>query len=244
MDIVNCLKEEDQLRFMSITRLKEQLTQSEKVHSFFSFAEKLITEMKKEERFGNAKAYQTVDDIRKILLINLSEDDKLFHTRNYFMASYLMCGMSFIDMAFLTVEDLKNGRVSYRRKKTSKLYDFIISEQLKQILEYYLKGKSKADFIFPIIKQNKLEEQYKDIADARKKYNVRLKLLAEKCGIASHLTSYVSRHSFATQAVLQNLPLQAVSQMLGHSSLATTQIYLKSLPNNVMDDYLMKMQIK
>jgi len=60
-----------------------------------------------------------MDDIRKILLINLSEDDKLFHTRNYFMASYLMCGMSFIDMAFLTLEDLKNGRVSYRRKKTS-----------------------------------------------------------------------------------------------------------------------------
>ncbi|SMP30309.1 tyrosine-type recombinase/integrase [Chryseobacterium profundimaris] len=347
MDIVNRLKEEDQLRFMSITQLKELLTQSEKVHSFFSFAEKLITEMKKEERFGNAKAYQTVlnsikeftgnrdlyfeelnydflmkyqtgflsrekkngkkeyhinsknkitkknslnglsvymrtiwaifnqaiksgivdkklypfdkytikneptrkralemDDIRKILLINLSEDDKLFHTRNYFMASYLMCGMSFIDMAFLTVEDLKNGRVSYRRKKTSKLYDFIISEQLKQILEYYLKGKSKADFVFPIIKQNKLEKQYKDIADARKKYNVRLKLLAEKCGIASHLTAYVSRHSFATQAVLQNLPLQAVSQMLGHSSLATTQIYLKSLPNNVMDEYMKKMQIK
>lgn len=347
IDIVNRLKEEDQLRFMSITQLKEQLTQSEKVHSFFSFVEKLITEMKKEERFGNAKAYQTVlnsvkeftgnkdlyfeelnyeflmkyqtdflskekktgkkeyninsknkitkknslnglsvymrtiraifnraiksgivdknlypfdkyiikneptkkralemDDIRKILLIDLSAEDKLFHTRNYFMASYLMCGMSFIDMAFLTVEDLKNGRVSYRRKKTSKLYNFIISEQLKQILDYYLKGKSKTDFVFPIIKPGKLEEQYNDIADARKKYNVRLKLLAEKCGIESHLTSYVSRHSFATQAVLQNLPLQAVSQMLGHSSLATTQIYLKSLPNNIMDEYMMKMQIK
>jgi len=129
-------------------------------------------------------------------------------------------------------------------RRLPKLYDFIISEQLKQILEYYLKGKSKADFVFPIIKQNKLEKQYKDIADARKKYNVRLKLLAEKCSIASHLTSYVSRHSFATQAVLQNLPLQAVSQMLGHSSLATTQIYLKSLPNNVMDEYMKKMQIK
>lgn len=361
MDIVNRLKEEYKLRFMSITQLKEQLTQSDKVHSFYSFAEKLIVEMKKQERFGNATSYQTtinslkeftgnkdlyfeelnydflmkyhtdflgrekrtgkkqiqqlqvkngkkigekvqneeeevfkknslnglavymrtiraifnqaiksgiadknlypfdkykikseptkkraleMDDIRKVLQMNISPDDKLFHTRNYFIASYLMCGMSFIDMAFLTLEKLEKSRVQYRRKKTSKLYDFIVSEQLKQILDYYTKGKSKNDFVFPMIKPCELEKQYKDMGEARKKYNINLKILAEQCGIDFNLTSYVSRHSFATQAVLQNVPLQAVSQMLGHSSITTTQIYLKSPPNNIMDEYLQRMEIK
>ena len=43
--------------------------------------------------------------------------------------------------------------------------------------------------------------------------------------------------SFATQAMLQNVPLIAISEMLGHSKLNTTQIYLKSLPNYILDAY-------
>lgn len=328
IDIINRLKEEDKLRFLSITQLKERLTASEKVHSFFAFAEKQILELKSVERIGSAKAYKmTVDslkdfhkakdlsfeilnydflvkfenhhltkgnsynglgvymrtiraiynkaiksgiiekelypfdkykikseptekraiegkEIKKILKLQLTTEDTLFHARNYFITSYLMCGMSFIDMSFLRLKNLEKGRINYRRAKTSKLYDFIISEQLQEILNFYTKGKYRDDFVFPIIKTEDLESQYRNIESERRNYNKRLKQLAERCKIKSNLTSYVSRHSFATHAMLQNIPLSAISQMLGHSSLTTTQIYLKSLPNNIMDDYLKKMQIK
>lgn len=55
------------------------------------------------------------------------------------------------------------------------------------------------------------------------------------------MTSYVSRHSFATQAMLQDVPLLAISALLGHNRLTTTQIYLKSLPSEVLDDYNKKL---
>ncbi|MBQ52831.1 MAG: transposase, partial [Leeuwenhoekiella sp.] len=58
-----------------------------------------------------------------------------------------------------------------------------------------------------------------------------------KCQIQQTLTAYVARHSFATQAMLQEVPLQAISEMLGHTSLNTTQVYLKSLPSTVLDGY-------
>ncbi|MCF8451521.1 MAG: tyrosine-type recombinase/integrase [Taibaiella sp.] len=51
------------------------------------------------------------------------------------------------------------------------------------------------------------------------------------------MSSYVSRHSFASQAMLQQVPVNAISSMLGHSSIKTTDIYLKSHPSNVLDDY-------
>jgi integrase/recombinase XerD len=47
----------------------------------------------------------------------------------------------------------------------------------------------------------------------------------------------VSRHSFATNTMLSNVPVNTISAMLGHSSLETTEIYLKSLPSNVLDEY-------
>ncbi|MEZ4848172.1 MAG: site-specific integrase [Bacteroidia bacterium] len=142
-----------------------------------------------------------------------------------------------MDLAFLKLDNIKDGRIQYRRRKTAKLYDIRISEQLKNILSFYTKGKEDEDFIFPIIKRQELENQYKDAKWARKRYNLGLQELAEKVGITEKLTSYVARHSFATQALLNEIPIKAISEMLGHSSLSTTEVYLKSLPSNVLDEY-------
>ncbi|WP_418602148.1 tyrosine-type recombinase/integrase [Hwangdonia sp.] len=178
-----------------------------------------------------------IDGIKSIMLLHLEKNDSLFHYRNYFLTSYMLYGISFIDMAFLKLENIIDNRVKFFRSKTSKPYDIKITPQLKEILTIYIKNKDKSDFIFPIIKRDTYELQYKDVLWARKDYNQGLKLIAKKCNIEQRVTSYVSRHSFATQAMLHDVPLQAISAMLGHNRLTTTQIYLKSLPSEVLDDY-------
>jgi integrase len=49
------------------------------------------------------------------------------------------------------------------------------------------------------------------------------------------LTSYVSRHSWASAAHQQHVPLSVISQSTGHDSEKTTEIYLKSLEGNVIN---------
>ena len=61
--------------------------------------------------------------------------------------------MSFIDMAFLKVENIRNGRIQFQRKITSKLYDIKITEPLKETLNFYTEDKSPDGFILPIIKK-------------------------------------------------------------------------------------------
>lgn len=175
--------------------------------------------------------------MKKIIQLNLPQTHTCFNARNYFLASYMMYGMNFTDMAFLKKKDIAGGRITYRRRKTSKLYDIKITDNLNSILSHYIEQHPESDYIFPIIKRETLIAQDKDIQWARKRYNKKLKMLAELCGIEKNLTSYVSRHSFATQAMLQQVPLNAISTMLGHSSLKTTEIYLKSLPSNILDEY-------
>jgi len=182
-----------------------------------------------------------IKSIKSIMLLKLEATDSLFHYRNYFLASYMLYGVSFMDLAFLKVENIIDNRIKFQRKKTSKPYDINITSQLKEILSFYLKKKRKSDFIFPIVKRDTFELQYKDVLWARKRYNKGLKEIANKCNIEQRMTSYVSRHSFATQAMLQDVPLQAISAMLGHNRLSTTQIYLKSLPNEILDDYNKKL---
>lgn len=185
----------------------------------------------------------SIDSLKKILVLELDQKHELFHVRNMFIASYLLYGMNFMDMVYLKTSNIINGRIKYRRRKTAKLYDIKITEQLQEILNFYTNGKSDDEYVFPAIKRNNLNEQYKDIEWARKKFNKGLKKLAALCGIEETLTSYVARHSFATQAMMNDVPLQAISAMLGHSKLSTTQIYLASLPSEVMDEYHDKLKL-
>ena len=175
--------------------------------------------------------------IKRILELDFEEDNSLFNYRNYFLLSYMTMGMSFIDMAFLQKGNIVDGRIKFQRKKTSKIYDIKVTEQMSAILKYYISDKKRDDFILPILKRESLELQYKDAQWGLKNYNKGLKKIAELCDIEERLTSYVSRHSFATHALFKNIPLSAISAMLGHSKLSTTQIYLKSLPSNVLDTY-------
>lgn len=175
--------------------------------------------------------------IEKIIALKLPEHHPSFNARNYFVASYMMYGMNFADMAYLQKSDMMNGRIYYRRQKTSKLYDIKVTAGLQSIFSYYTQKEPSSTFVFPIIKRETALDRQKDIQWARKRFNRNLQDIAELCGIEQKLTSYVSRHSFATQAMMQNVPVTAISAMLGHSSLKTTEIYLKSLPSNILDDY-------
>ncbi len=184
-----------------------------------------------------------VDLIKRIMELDIEPESALFHHRNYFLLSYMFMGMSFIDLAFLKVSNIVDGRIKFQRKKTSKLYDIKITEQLSEILNHYVFDKSGDEYIFPILRRDTLALKYKDEQWALKRYNKGLKKIAELCGIQERLTSYVSRHSFATHALFKNIPLAAISAMLGHSKLSTTQVYLKSLPSNVLDSYQEELNI-
>lgn len=73
--------------------------------------------------------------------------------------------------------------------------------------------------------------------DSNQRYNGYLKELAELCGINKKITTHIARHTFATTVTLSNgVPIETVSKMLGHTRLATTQIYAKVLEKKVGDD--------
>lgn len=69
------------------------------------------------------------------------------------------------------------------------------------------------------------------------RYNAYLQELADLCGIEKKITTHIARHTFATTVTLSNgVPIETVSKMLGHTRLATTQIYAKVLEDKVSQD--------
>ena len=65
---------------------------------------------------------------------------------------------------------------------------------------------------------------------SNQKTNAYLKEISDLCGLNMHLTTHVARHTFATTVTLSNgISMEAVSKMLGHSSLDMTKKYARIL---------------
>lgn len=170
--------------------------------------------------------------IKKIKTLDLSPAPTLDYARDMFLMSFYLRGMSFIDMAFLKKTDLRNGYITYRRRKTGQRLMIEWTKEMQMILEKYPENKS--DYLLPIIRNPGTNERctYRNHG-----YNINrnLKRVAEKAGIAIPLTLYVARHSWASAAKSKGIPLSVISEGMGHDSEATTQIYLASLETSVVD---------
>lgn len=170
--------------------------------------------------------------IKKIKALDLSLTPSLDFARDMFMLSFYLRGMSFIDMAFLKKTDLRNGYVSYRRRKTSQQLIIEWTIEMQMILDKYPENAS--EYLLPIIRNPSTNERctYRNVG-----YNINrnLKRIAEMVGVQIPLTLYVARHSWASAAKAKGIPVSVISEGMGHDSETTTQIYLASLDTSVVD---------
>lgn len=179
--------------------------------------------------------------IKKEGIVKLKEfnptTDRQKRAKDYFFISFYLMGASFIDLAFLKVSDIHDGRIEYRRRKTGQLHSIKITEPLNVILKKYLKNKQSDRFILNVIKSMDVQKQYIEVRDELRRYNRTLKEIGLLCKIDSNLTSYVARHSFASLANSKNVPLTVISQALGHDNPKTTEVYLSAFNDDTMDEY-------
>ena len=179
----------------------------------------------------------SLEAIQKIKELELKPEAVLFKDRCIFLMSFYLRGMPYADLAHLKVSNIIDGRIQYDRQKTSEPFDIKIPDQLWPILEFFTKNKGKEDYVLPVIKRESPFLQYRDVEWARKRYNRNLKEIAQLAGIEERLTSYVPRHSYASIADEMGIPVTAISQMLGHEKVGTTQAYLNKLRKSKLDKY-------
>lgn len=170
--------------------------------------------------------------IRKIKALDLSLRPELDYARDMFMMSFMLRGMSFIDMAYLRKTDLANGHITYRRRKTGQQLIIKWTKEMQVLLDKYPENTS--DYLLPIIRNPGSHDRstYRNVG-----YNINhnLKSIAAKVGISIPLTLYVARHSWASAAKSKGIPISVISEGMGHDSETTTKIYLASLDTSVVD---------
>lgn len=174
----------------------------------------------------------TFIEIKKINDLDLSRSPNLDFARDMFMFSFCTRGMSFIDMAYLKKNDLDNGCLAYRRKKTGQLLTMEWTCQMQDIIDKYKPNDTR--YLLPILTREDGSER-RQYQNQMRKINRQLKEIARMAGLSLPLSMYYSRHSWATIARGKDIPLSVISEALGHDSETTTQIYLDSIKSSEVD---------
>ncbi|MBB5639091.1 integrase [Pedobacter cryoconitis] len=177
---------------------------------------------------GVIRTYLTKEELQRIA-------DKVFTTarlsqvRDFFLFS-CYTGLSYVDVQKLRLSEIRAGIDGERwlfsyRKKTGTRVAVPLLPVAREILDRYKDYPFciNHDRAFPIPSNQKMNEYLTEIA-----------VLSD---VAQTLGNRIAKRTFATTVTLLNgVPIESVSKMMGHTNIRTTQLYAKMLDEKVGKD--------
>jgi len=183
------------------------------------------------------KTPKALDDAQISLIENYKPDNQIeAEAKDLWLFSFYCNGMNLADIVSLTNDqiDRDQGTINFFRSKTKGTakapteINAILSQTVVRIIRMW-GGRSKKPeaYVFPITSKTASAEISRDACKNKTKFvNDAMKKIAKKIGLPEDISLLWARHSFATRALKRNVPVPVISQMLGHSNIKTTQVYL------------------
>lgn len=156
----------------------------------------------------------SLEQMRKLVTMQLKPFQERY--RDTFLLVFMLIGINSIDLSRL--KQVKDGRISYRRGKTHKIYDIKVEPEAQSIIDRY-KGESHLLNWFDTVKN------YRHYAN---RANSTLHDIGEMIGVED-FTIYWARHTWATFAAEIDIPEDVISLALGHSTTGAevTKVYIR-----------------
>ena len=234
---LRCCKLEDNtigIRFRTLRAVYNlALTEGLVKTDLYPFKKYKVSKLHKE----TAKRAITKEQVKQVIEYDVSE--VRFYKKlavDMFTFSYLMGGINFTDMAFLTDKNIDGGRMVYVRQKTKKLIILPLQEKAVEIMNRYRSPQRKYIFLILDNRERTPRQIRNRIYDVLANVNGHLNDIGKELGIEMKISSYTARHSYATVLKRSGVSTSIISESLGHSSERITQIYLDSFDNEQVDE--------
>ena len=166
---------------------------------------------------------------QQIAQIKVADDPQVELSIDLSLFSFMACGMPFVDIAYLTRQNIRGNELVYHRHKTGRMIRLEITSSMLQLIRKYADRQraTGSPYLFPILPPGNPDHLRYKRSLAR--HNARLKRIGQTLRLPNPFTSYVVRHSWASEALRCDMPMALISQALGHSSEKTTRFYLEEL---------------
>ncbi|MDD5152878.1 MAG: tyrosine-type recombinase/integrase [Candidatus Pacebacteria bacterium] len=201
------------------------------LRSFLKYLRKRGVESLSPERIDLAKVSErdldliSSPDLKRLLSAPSGDDIKSLRDKAI-LELFFSTGLRLSELCSLSRDlDLNKDEFSVRGKG-EKVRVVFLSDSAKKSIKNYLAKRTDVDEALFVRTEKNLSEDEKDSLRLTPRTVERLvKHYALKAGISKKVTPHVIRHSFATDLLQNGADIRSVQMMLGHSNIATTQIY-------------------
>ncbi|MBO9671944.1 MAG: phage integrase SAM-like domain-containing protein [Sphingobacteriaceae bacterium] len=187
----------------------------------------------------NRKEKLNVEEMKAIKELEYSP--KMDLVRDFCMAAFYLRGIRVGDLLCLTVEDIKNGRVSYFEIKTGKFRNIAIVPELKIIFDRQCKSKHGYVFDFINVPKRALNNKFlqkREIMKATAKIRYWMLKMVKVLEIHKKVSPHTIRHSFSKLANIIIKNTVVTKDLVGHSSLEIHENYISDISDDLeMDEY-------
>lgn len=194
----------------------------------------------------NVKKALSKSDLKLIYEYKPSKDTWEEKAHAFWLFSYLCKGMNVKDICNLKHRSLSDKKINFIRAKTKRSTkanqkEIVISrtDDINNILHKYgTRSLSPDRNIFSFLDGTESPEREMAIVQqTTRNINNGMKKVTKALGIEANVTTYVARHSYATMLKRGGVPMEFISESLGHSNLQTTESYLDSFEDETEEKY-------
>ncbi len=188
---------------------------------------------------NNVKKALKNSDMEKLLTFN-PQDINQRKALDFWLLSYLCNGMNFVDIILLKPSNITGRFLSFYRQKTirTKKKDLRpikvgLNQRAIDIINRWRNTDSNNPYLFPILEAGLSAKTIKNRCHRFVKWvNKLMYEIGEELGIEVKTSTYAARHTFSTVLKRKGVPISYIKDALGHSSVATTEIYLDSFEDD------------
>jgi len=199
---------------------------------------KKVIKFKPYKKYKTSKRAISAADMKLIEGYEADYGSRVFRNQQMFLFSYYCRGINYNDIVKLKESNFNGDILRYKRSKNGRLYDFKLHSKARAIVETFRNYPLQSDggYVFPILKA---EHDTASKIDARidsglKDLNEDLKTIKENKGIDRTVTSYVARHSFATNLKHKKVEISLIQEAMGHETEEITRIYLEEYDDELV----------
>lgn len=152
-----------------------------------------------------------------------------------FKLSFCLIGINLVDLLALNADQLVDGRLSYRRSKTGRLYDIKVEPEAAALIEKY-HGRLGRLVSWGESRKHYTTFTYQMCRGLKSIGSTVMEWRTDELGVYREvevfrpafpmLSSYVARHSWATIAASLDIPKDVIAHALGHGGSSVTDIYI------------------
>ncbi|WP_315320198.1 site-specific integrase [Segatella oulorum] len=201
--------------------------------------------------FENAKYEKTEQKIRflqksdVVKLMALKVNDKKAEQARRMFIFACFTGLAVADMECLKyghIQTAADGQKYIRKERQKTKVEFVVPLHpiVEAIIEHCKAEQERNGGGQSVKGKDKTETMTDNLVFpcdcSRSVMSAKLSIVGKACGIRERLSYHMARHTFGTMSLSAGIPIESIAKMMGHASIASTQIYAQVTDNKISED--------